>query len=354
LATVFDGVGYRLFSPAGSVKLTPKSILLIRLDQMGDVIQTLPFLTSIRKNYPDAFVTFLTTTVGKKILSSSGLIDEFIVWDCPWFGGKELNLNFWKVRHLLIEKKIDTAFDLRGDIRIVFLIWLAGIKNRVGFGSTGGGFMLSVCVPWNSTQHRIDLNLELIKSIGGIVDGNIPMLSPVSSPILALKHKREFRLAIHPDAGTPAKRWSQNKFASLIEKLIQLKFKIVLVGSDPEIGKNIENNIQGKIENKMGKTTLDELKTELLNSDGLLSNDSGPAHLMGALQKPVWVLWSGTADSSLWAPRGPFVRIFEHNVPCAPCSLKVCPVEGHPCLSEITENDGFDSIQKYFSAAING
>ena len=79
--------------------------------------------------------------------------------------------------------------------------------------------------------------------------------------------------------------------------------------------------------------TLRRCQILLASADGLLTNDSGPGHLSAALGKRTWVLWSGTAPSAVWKPRGGELRLFEAHVPCAPCAERVCPVAGHPCLT---------------------
>ncbi len=119
---------------------------------------------------------------------------------------------------------------------------------------------------------------------------------------------------------------------------------MVLVGSDPELGRKIEREVKAPISNWMGKTSFAELQKLLEECDGLLTNDSGPGHLMSALGKPVWILWGGTADPKIWSPRGENVHLFTNPVPCAPCSLSRCPVPGHPCLDEISVSNVYETL----------
>jgi hypothetical protein len=50
------------------------------------------------------------------------------------------------------------------------------------------------------------------------------------------------------------------------------------------------------------------------------------------------------ADPGVWTPRGGNISIFEHQVPCVPCSLAACPVESHPCMDAISPAPSFNSI----------
>ena len=45
--------------PQNSYTETPKRFLLVRTDRVGDTILTLPAVTALRKNYPQAFISFL-------------------------------------------------------------------------------------------------------------------------------------------------------------------------------------------------------------------------------------------------------------------------------------------------------
>jgi ADP-heptose:LPS heptosyltransferase len=110
------------------------------------------------------------------------------------------------------------------------------------------------------------------------------------------------------------------------------------------VGREIERAAGEPIENLMGKTTIAQLIETLGECAGLLTNDSGPAHVMAALGKQVWIVWSGVADPGVWAPRGGNVSIFENRVPCAPCSLAACRVESHPCMDAISPGAVIQSI----------
>ena len=57
--------------------------------------------------------------------------------------------------------------------------------------------------------------------------------------------------------------------------------------------------------------------------------------MAAAVGTRVGVLASGTTRYDEWSVQGEGALVFQHAVPCSPCGLQVCKVEGHPCLSEI-------------------
>ncbi len=65
--------------------------------------------------------------------------------------------------------------------------------------------------------------------------------------------------------------------------------------------------------------SLDELIRVLARTALFLGNDSGPAHLAGALGLPTVAVF-GPSDPRIWKPLGSKVRTVTCREPCAPCS----------------------------------
>lgn len=351
LAAVLDFIGHAVRSPKKDATLSPQRVLVVRLDQLGDIVQTLPFFSSLKRFFPDAEIHCLTTSVGAELLSGQGVVDRFHVWNCSWFGRTRTDRQ--SVLHWIRKIRtcdFDCVFELRGDIRLITLLKFADVRNLVGYGATGGGFLLDVEVPWDSECPAVDKNSCLLEAL------HIPVVDRVPR-LLTPKIKKSTQkpvIAIHPDAGTEAKRWPLSNFVQVINQLKSVcDVSVVLVGLNKKMGDEIMGQAKFPVDNQMGKTNLKQLIDCLNQSDGLLSNDSGPAHLMAALGKPVWVIWSGTADKSIWSPRGDKVILFDHAVPCAPCSLSICPVSGHPCVSEISPEKVTQSITAHLNELLS-
>lgn len=350
MAWMLDQVGYLFSQPPSIKKINPHLVLVVRLDQLGDIVQTLPFLDGLKSSFADIQIDFLTTSLGAEFIKLARPDVTPLVWNCPWFDrSRKPQQTSSALISSLREKKYDAIFDLRGDIRLIWMLRKAHPQHLIGYGATGGGFFLDIEPVWDSSSPAIEKNLTLLKSVGGTSLGSVPRMAVGTRN----QPGRRLSLAIHPDAGTKAKRWGAEKFAEVINQLTShLEANVVLVGLNRSIGEEIASRVKGPLDNQMGKTDLKGLINILGECDGLLSNDSGPAHLAAALSKPVWIIWSGTADSSLWSPRGEIVTLFEHPVDCAPCSLAECPVLGHPCLTEISAKEVSEKIISHFHPSI--
>lgn len=333
IASVIDCVGYAFRQPAGSASINPRRILVVRLDQLGDIVQTLPFFDGLKASFPDAQIDFWTTPAGAELFKNAR----------P--GVHPVSESALPVGYY------DCIFELRGDIRLIAKLKLLRPKALIGYGATGGGFMLDVEIPWERGLHAVDKSLRLLEAVGGKATGVTPRI-PVKPSI---QPARRISIAVHPDAGTLAKKWPVENFARVIERLAaELDAWVVLVGLNKQMGEDIVSRLSLPVDNRMGKTSLAELIALLAECDALLTNDSGPAHLMAALGKPVWIVWSGTADRKIWAPRGSLVTLIDHPVACAPCSRPVCNVEGHPCLAKIDAETVTGSLLSYFRPSFSG
>jgi len=336
LAKMIDVMGSHLALSKKPLPPHPHKILVVRLDQLGDVMQTLPLLVNLRSHYPTSQIHVLTTPAGAELLRAFQAPDNVITWNSPWFDSRrKSDRNLVSLGKQLGKEKYDLVFELRGDIRL--MAWLKWFLKSpiVGYGATGGGFLLDKEVPWNPFMPAVNKNLALLQSLGLPIDPAVEIPPFLDVPVTGTVHT-PFRLLVHPDAGTNAKKWPLENFAHVISTLLEQKeFSISLIGTDLKMGGKLESECGNRVTNLMGKTTIQSLLDIMKESDGLLTNDSGPAHMMAALGKPVWILWSGTADPHIWAPRGK-VTLMENKVSCSYCSLNECPLPHHPCLTQIS------------------
>ncbi|NIM05620.1 MAG: hypothetical protein GTO55_03210, partial [Armatimonadetes bacterium] len=57
----------------------PKSILIVKLSSIGDVIHSLPVASALRRRFPDARISWLVSQKAREILSGHPHLDQVIV-----------------------------------------------------------------------------------------------------------------------------------------------------------------------------------------------------------------------------------------------------------------------------------
>jgi len=246
------------------------------------------------------------------------------------------------------------GIDLRGDLRNILLMFLSGVKHTIGYGIAGGGFLLSEEVPYDATQHQVQLNLNLLNSFHVARDNKLLPFEYSSEKAREFLEKIKIlpsatllpRVVFHMGSGYPSKRWPFENFRALIQQIDREALaQIVLVGTEaekdatPDLKLNSERLIDLR-----GKTALQDLPVLFDICDIFIGSDSGPAHIAAAQGLEIILLVSGTNDIRLWYPWTERLRLLQHEVPCSPCGVEICPVEGHPCVDEITVDQAFDAF----------
>jgi hypothetical protein len=108
-------------------------------------------------------------------------------------------------------------------------------------------------------------------------------------------------IALHPGAGSAAKRWPVENWASAWQALRQLGPAAIVCGPADEVAaRELANGIGAPM--LRGLPLLD-LAAALAGCAALLGHDSGVSHLAAALGIPTLALF-GPTDPQQWAPRG--------------------------------------------------
>jgi heptosyltransferase III len=79
--------------------------------------------------------------------------------------------------------------------------------------------------------------------------------------------------------------------------------------------------------------------------------DSGPTHLASAVGTDSLVILSRYDEFGRWLPLGTGHTVLYRDVPCAGCRQPVCPLSGHPCMSQISVDDVFDAALRKLGLA---
>ena len=354
-AGCFDAVGRVCFAPLRSIQkpldlATVRSILVIRLDHIGDVVMSRPAIRALHKKFPHAAIDLLLTEDIAPLFESSKEIQTVIAAKHGWFHRKasfsQKWSEFWRLIGILKTGSYDVGIDLRGDIRNILLMSLAGIKYTIGYGFAGGGFLLNEEIPYDVTQHQVRLNLNLLNSFHIAQDNKL--LPFEYSPDLTKEFWKKIetlppttllpRVAIHMGSGYPSKRWPAENFKALIHEIDrQALAQIVLIGTEAEKKATPDLKLSSeRLIDLRGKTALADLPVLLDVCDIFVGSDSGPAHIAAAQGLEIILLVSGTNDIRLWYPWTDRLNLLQYEVPCSPCGLDICPVEGHPCVEKIT------------------
>ncbi len=125
---VIDSIGNLLFWWTKRAKFpqNPKRILVIRLDQIGDMIMTTPVFEVLKKYCPDAEVHVLCRHMSKDVLQNNPFVDKIITMSPPWHAKSDVESKWYSVIPEL-RGKYDVVFEMHGDPRNIVLSFLNGV-----------------------------------------------------------------------------------------------------------------------------------------------------------------------------------------------------------------------------------
>ena len=328
---LIDAVGYfmrgifKIILPSGRGPKEVKRIAVIELAHLGDVLVATPAIRLLRKKFPGAHIAVVVSPWSEDIITGNPDIDEVVRYRASWFDRIEkkrfsLKETLGFIRTLR-RGSFDLGIDMRCDVRVILLMWLGRIKYRVGYGFTGGGFLLSKVVPFDvekrQDRHQIDHNIDLVKAAapGKKIDG-IDRRMAVYFSESDQRHiegylransitKEDFLIAIQPGTGLPSKSWPVEKFDLLVDKILKThKVKIILVGGPQEthLGDKIAASGHTDLVSAIGHTSIKQLMALLKRCRLFIGGDSGLMHFASAAGAPIIAIWSGRSRPSLWRP----------------------------------------------------
>lgn len=348
-------VGSRDPSPDSSEE-RPARILVIEYWNIGDVVILLPFLNSLRDAYPQARISLLANPVTRAVLAGQNLVDEIIPFSTPW----SVHTSRWRkynplsprwlslTRSLLSlrRRNFDLVFTGRMDIRDNLLAWLTGATRRVGYGFSGGAFLLTDAVaPDLARPHRSQIWLQLLRHFGKPTRSEIPCLRlNAGEEAFAAEFLRkqgigvtERLVGVHPGARISTRRWGTENFASVSTR-VESKFRVrILWFGDPKEREEAQWLPPGWVRVRL---PFREFLAVLARCSLLICNDSGPMHLATALGVPVAAVFG--PQQPLWfGPRGPNDHVvIRPEFWCRPCS-DYCIFDQPYCLRTISRDEVF-------------
>ncbi len=336
-----------------------KRILVIRLDHIGDVVMTRPAIRALHKKFPNAEIDMLVSEEVASLLANSKGIHRIIPSKNNWFSRHasfpQKGAEFLRLAGVVKDENYDLGLDFRGDLRNILLMFFAKIRYRLGYGTTGGGFLLTEELPYDATAQQVLVNLNLLRFFYVAQDNKLLPFEYTQDQAQAFW--KGFgaepattvlpRVLVHMGAGSTAKQWGIDNFRALLQKISEANLaQIILIGSEaerealPDLKLHVQNIIDVR-----GKVRLQDLPILMDICDIFIGNDSGPAHIAAAQGLEVILIASGTNDVRFWHPWTDRLRLLQYQVPCAPCGLRVCPVSGHPCLENIPAEQVFEAFR---------
>ncbi|MEN5379503.1 glycosyltransferase family 9 protein [Sphingobacterium kitahiroshimense] len=291
-----------------------KNLLLIRLDNMGDVIMNNAAFATLKEQLPGCKLTLLTSSMAAPILPYLDTIDESIIFDVPWMKLKDVT-NKETVYFDVIEKIRFFQFDgcilfsvySQNIFPAALMAYLAAIPLRGGYARENPYHLLTHWIPdpepLRYIHHQIKRDLLLLEHLGLTVNpSRLPTLHvPRSEAIQAKEFLTKIGIpdsfiVVNFDVSESKREFPAEQANRLIRQCLASGHTVVSTGVKPSpylqscIAGIAHNNFYNSIE----QTSIHELISLITNANAVISLNTGVAHVACAFDKPTCVLYANS------------------------------------------------------------
>jgi len=328
--------------------------LVARLDNAGDVLLAGPAVRAVAAG--SGRVTVLCGPRGEEAARLLPGVDEVVVYEAPWVGydprplEREETLAFVEhISRLAPDRALILTSFHQSPLPLALLLRMAGVPFIAANSVDYPGALLDLRHRTPDDIHEVERALSLAAAAGYRLppgdDGRLAVTRSGSPP--AGLPERPY-VAVHPGASVPARAWRPGRYARLVRSLLEAGWGVAVTGGPSEraLTARVAGARRPGVADLGGKTGLAALAEVLAGAEVVVTGNTGPAHLAAAVGTPVVSLFAPTVPAVRWRPwRVPHLLLYR-EVPCAGCRARVCPVEGHPCLGGVAEEEVVWAVER--------
>ncbi len=345
-----------------------KSVLVVQLADMGDVLLSGPFLRELRSAVPRARITLVVQPSMANPVEKCPYVDEIVFF--PWRAARNWRNAFsgsllwwfqsaWITARKLWKQRVDIAFSLRWNndpcqAASLILMYTSGASIRVGYQDfphhlsgyklTDVNRLITQGPVRGFPEHEVERQLDLLSSVGIKVDksaARMELWTDLEDEKFARYEldrsgfpREGLLIAFAPGAAWEFRRWPAERFIELgrwLQEKHEAYLLIFAARNEARLASQIEKALDaGRTLNLAGKTTIRQMGSLLRHCRIFVGNDSGPMHVAVAAGIPVVGLF-GPGEYERFRPWGPEHEVLRLTFPCSPCSQS-CFFESARCI----------------------
>ena len=277
-----------------------KSICIVRLSALGDVLMLVPLIRTLQLNFPNTKITWVISRPAYDLVSGIEGV-EFIVINKP----NSLS-DYWRFKKQMRGRYFDVLLAAQACLRANLLYPFINAARKIGYDKLRAKdlhrwFINEEITPGN--DHTLDGFLKFADCLGikkKEISWELPIdddcriwansqLPKVNGPIVL----------VNPASSKSERSWQVERYIEVIKYLISAKHAtVILIGGpgayDKSLGDAITANIT--LTNLIGKTKPMQLLALIKQADVLLCPDTGPSHMAVAVGTPVVALHAVTSS----------------------------------------------------------
>jgi ADP-heptose:LPS heptosyltransferase len=337
-------------------------ILVLKLDRLGDVILASPFFRELRKNYPNAIITAVTSAESHSLMQSCPYVDQAIplgVNPLNILGAKRfarsLQARFGSADLTIVPRYCADlygagwiSFFSEAPVRLTFSEFATARRSRVNRGADA---LFTHPISSEGTRHEVERNLELLTYLGANVTDDKLEIWPSdqeqieAAPLLApLANENSPLIAVGPGASQAKRIWPVDRYAEVCRRLHSATgARFVVMGSRSEgvlLGRFRE--LLGNAVAVSGSMSLGAVATIFRRCSLFMGSDSAQKHIAAAAGVPVVEVSCFAMDSNSIPARfhawGVPQLVLQPRTAVRPCHGTCEALEPH-CILDVSVDD---------------
>ncbi|MCF6310143.1 MAG: lipopolysaccharide heptosyltransferase II [Sulfurimonas sp.] len=321
-----------------------RKILIILPNWLGDAVMATPAIELLARYHPGANFTFVGSYVSIEAIKHHPLCKKSVVDETKKASNRLVAT--YKLAHEL--GKFDLAISFRNQIHSSLLLRLTGTVVCIAKKSWHSILLLS-------HTPKIFSNKHLSRQYAQLAMINVDQWNK-ETPNLKLYIKPQIfkKPTLGINAGATygsAKRWYPERFAEVAREFSN-RYDIIIFGgpNEVEMANEIESNLKDShVQNYINladKTDIKELCANIGGCSLFITNDSGPMHVAAAYQVPTVTIFGPTKYKETCQWMNKKSKIVRHDMECAPCMRRECPLGHHECMTTITALEVIEAIKE--------
>ena len=352
----------------------PKNIAIVNWENIGDFVLFTPVVRQIRMNFPNSKIIMVTQESMKVFSEACPYVDEWMTikghrkakagtaYGAPTSYFYKLLSTYFKLL-FFAHGKIDYIF---GPDWLLFSNPKQPISNLLQnktFSKTDASKVVLKTELYKENEHQVPRMLSIIEMYGvRVFDNHLENWLYINDEKDTTSVNSEKKLITIPiGAGQLRREWPLERIAELCHRISSTNkdYRFVFVGpasmatdENLEILRNVPNS-----QILIGKTSLAESAKIVSNSEMIISNDSGMAHIAASLGTKTIVVSSHALDADKWHLNSParyrpwqnISVVLQPKEMTTPC-VGNCSSEKAHCILGVSVNDAYDAFLSIHSA----
>ena len=299
----------------------PRRVLVIRLQNHGDVLLTTPIFSALKRHFPSVEVGAMVFAETVPMLAANS--DLTHVWALP--RGRQAGRGLSRLRavvNLMMQirrRHYGWVLHLNDQWLGAGVALVTGAALRFGYETQKRDFWLwrkifpQRIVP-TADGHMVEQNMLVLRGLGVPIDGEDMFCTMAFSPADADLSRQKLLAAgvtgryvlIRPTSRWFFKCWEHDRFAEVIAALAAAGRQVVLTSAPDQREGDLVNGLlqrvgKPQVVSLAGQLTLPALAATIFGASLFVGVDSVPMHMAAALDVPIVALF-GPLHVPIWRP----------------------------------------------------